>query len=124
MKRKLVLAFGLTGVLALTFGFAKDLQSIKVSAAEQAVVASKQTDITTVITKEEQNTVENLSAKKGFVPQENGTGFFFIKGEPIERKDITTVITAEEQKMVGKMSVKEGFVPQENGTGFFFIKEK
>jgi len=23
--------------------------------------------------------VENLSAKKGFVPQENGTGIFYIK---------------------------------------------
>jgi len=115
MKRKLIFTLGLTGVL--TFGFAKDLQSIKVSAEEQ-------TDITTVITKEEQNTVENLSAKKGFVTQENGTGFFFVKGEPTESKDITTVITAEEQKMVEKMSVKEGFVTQENGTGFFFIKEK
>lgn len=117
MKRKLVFTFGLTGVLALTIGFAKDLQGTKVSAEEQ-------TDITTVITKEEQDMVENLSAKKGFVPQENGTDFIFIKEEPIERKDITTVITAEEQKMVEKMPVKEGFVPQENGTGFFYIKEK
>ena len=116
MKRKLIFTLGLTGVLTLTFGFAKDLQSIKVSAEEK-------TDITTIITKEEQNTVENLSAKKGFVTQENGTGFFFVKGEPTESKD-TTVITAEEQKMVEKMSVKEGFVTQENGTGFFFIKEK
>ena len=97
MKRKLVFTFGLTGVLALTIGFAKDLQGTKVSAEEQ-------TDITTVISKEEQNMVENLSAT--------------------ERKDITTVITAEEQKMVEKMPVKEGFVPQENGTGFFYIKEK
>ena len=79
MKRKLVLALGLTGVLALTFGFAKDLQSIKVSAAEQTVVASKQTEITTVITKEEQNKVENMSVKEGLVPQENRTGFLFIK---------------------------------------------
>ncbi|MGE7946720.1 hypothetical protein [Lysinibacillus sp. NPDC093688] len=103
---------------------AKDLQSTKVSAAEQTVVASKQTDITTVITKEEQNMVENMAAKESYVPQENGTGFFFIKGAPTERKDITTVITADEQKMVEKMSVKEGFVPQEIRTGFFFIKEK
>ncbi|MEH7748625.1 hypothetical protein V7659_26960 [Neobacillus drentensis] len=28
---------------------------------------------------EEQNMVENSSAQQGFVPQENGTGFFFIK---------------------------------------------
>lgn len=124
MKRKLVFTFGLTGVLALTMGFEIDLSSTKVSAEEQTVVASKQADITTIITKEEQNKVENMSAKEGFVTQKNGTGFLFIKGEPTERKDVTTVITAEEQKMVEEMSNNEGFVTQENGTGFFFIKEK
>jgi len=117
MKRKLVFTFGLTGVLALTIGFAKDLQITEVSAEEQ-------TNITTVITKEEQNMVENMSAKEGFVPQGNGSGFFFSKEDSTERKDITTVITAEEQNMVENMSAKEGFVPQENGSGFFFIKEK
>ena len=79
MKRKLVFTFGLTGVLALIMGFGIDLPSTKVSAAEQTVVASKQTEITTVITKEEQNKVENMSVKEGLVPQENRTGFLFIK---------------------------------------------
>ncbi len=35
--------------------------------------------MTTVITKEEQYMVEKTFVKEGFVPQENGTGFFFIK---------------------------------------------
>jgi|GEM_PF-1279704 len=117
MKGKLVFTIGLTGVLAFTIGFAKDLQSNIVSAEEQ-------TDITTVITKEEQKIVENMSVKEGFVQQENGTGFFFIKGELTEKKDVTAVITADEQNTIEKMSIKEGFIPQENGTGFFFIKEK
>ena len=42
-------------------------------------MASKQTDITTLITKEEQNMVENMATKEGYVPQENATGFSFIK---------------------------------------------
>lgn len=117
MKGKLVFTIGLTGVLAFTIGFAKDLQSNIVSAEEQ-------TDITTVITKEEQKMVENMSVKEGFVQQENGTGFYFIKGEPTEKKDVTAVITADEQNTIEKMSIEEGFIPQENGTGFFFIKEK
>ena len=114
MKGKLVFTIGLTGVLALTIGFAKD----------NIGSAKEQTDITTVITKEEQKMVENISAKEGFVQQENGTGFFFIKGEPTEKKDVTAVITAHEQNTIEKMSIEEGFIPQENGTGFFFIKEK
>ena len=36
-------------------------------------------DIKTVITAEEQNRVENSSALSGFVPQENGQGFYFIE---------------------------------------------
>ncbi|TKI53671.1 hypothetical protein FC756_22615 [Lysinibacillus mangiferihumi] len=121
MKGKLVFTIGLTGVLAFTIGFAK--YNIG-SAEEQTLVASEQTDITTVITKEEQKMVENMSVKEGFVPQENGTGFFFNKGEPTEKKDVTAVITAHEQNTIEKMSIEEGFIPQENGTGFFFIKEK
>lgn len=114
MKGKLVFTIGLTGVLAFTIGFAKD----------NIGWAKEQTDITTVITKEEQKMVENMSVKEGFVPQENGTGFYFIKGEPTEKKDVTAVITADEQNTIEKMSIEEGFKPQENGTGFFFIKEK
>jgi hypothetical protein len=97
MKGKLVLTLGFAGVLALSIGLAKNLQKIEVSAD----VSSKQTDtyklvtreeqdrkegmvaegkdVTTVITVEEQYMVENSSAQQGFVPRENGTGFYFIK---------------------------------------------
>ncbi|MFY0762495.1 hypothetical protein AB1K32_27320 [Metabacillus dongyingensis] len=97
MKGKLVLTIGFAGVLALSIVFAKDLQKTEASAE----VSSKQTDtyklitreeqdrievtvaegkaVTTVITVEEQNIVGNSSAKQGFVPQENGTGFYFTK---------------------------------------------
>jgi hypothetical protein len=80
MKKKLIFTIGLTGVLAFTIGFvAKDLQNTQLSAEEQTVVVPKQTDITTVITIEEQNIVEKSSVTEGFVPQEHGTGFFFVK---------------------------------------------
>ncbi|MGG0176390.1 hypothetical protein [Gottfriedia acidiceleris] len=36
-------------------------------------------DFFTTVTVEEQNRVENISAQQGFVPQENGTGFYFVK---------------------------------------------
>ncbi|MEB2494579.1 hypothetical protein SOP93_26205 [Peribacillus frigoritolerans] len=97
MKGKLVLTLGFAGVLAVSIGFVKDLPKTEASAE----VSSKQTDtyklvtreeqdrregivvegkdITTVITAEEQNMVENSSAQQGFVPQENGTGFYFVK---------------------------------------------
>jgi hypothetical protein len=127
MKRKLVLTLGFAGVLALSVGFAENLQSTKVSAEEQPklkeIASTEGKDVYTVITAEEQNMVENSLAKEGFVTQENGAGFFFTKGEPSEGKDITTVITVEEQNMVEKMPDKEGFISQENGTGFFFTKE-
>ncbi|MFJ8072336.1 hypothetical protein ACIQZD_26080 [Peribacillus sp. NPDC096447] len=97
MKGKLVLTLGFAGVLAVSIGFAKDLKNTETSAE----VSSKQTDtfklvtrveqdrregmvaegkdVTTVITAEEQNMVENSSTQQGFVPQENGTGFYFEK---------------------------------------------
>ena len=93
MKRKLVLTIGFAGALALSIGFAKDFQNTKVFAqtdGDQYKLVTKEEqdrreskvvgkDITTVITVEEQNMVENSSAKQGFVAQENGTGFFFEK---------------------------------------------
>lgn len=79
MKKKVIFAIGLTGVLAFTIGFVANLQNTQVSIEEKTVVASKQTNMTTVITKEEQYMVEKTFVKEGFVPQENGTGFFFIK---------------------------------------------
>jgi preprotein translocase subunit SecF len=107
MKGKLVLTIGFAGALALSIGFAKDPQSTKVFAqTEQSKVIDEQTatnngvqyrvisveeqnrregnvaegkNVTTNISVEEQNMVENSSAQQGFVPHENGTGFFFTK---------------------------------------------
>ncbi|MEH7514222.1 hypothetical protein V7146_16030 [Gottfriedia acidiceleris] len=36
-------------------------------------------DIITNLAVEEQNKVENSPAQQGFIPQENGTGFYFVK---------------------------------------------
>lgn len=38
-------------------------------------------DSITTISVEEQNMVENSTAQQGFVPQENGTGFYFVKNK-------------------------------------------
>jgi len=116
MKKKLVATLGLTAVLALTFSLANDLQSLNVSAQAQS-------DKSTVITTEEQNMVEGLSANKGFVPQANGTGFVFEKEKLTDSKDSVTVITVQEQKMVEELAEQAGFVTQEDGNGFFYIKE-
>ena len=100
MKGKLVLTLGFTGALVLSIGFAKDLQSTEAFAQDgqtstnngdqyrfvtreeqdrrEGMVAEGK-DVTTVITVEEQNMVENSPAQQGFVPQENGTGFYFVK---------------------------------------------
>lgn len=99
MKGKLVLTLGFAGVLAVSIGFAKDLQKTEVSAE----VSSKQTDTYKHVTREEQERREGMLA---------------------EGKEVYTVITVEEQEMVENMSAQQGFVPQENGTGFFFKKEK
>lgn len=105
MKKKLVL--GVAGALTLSFGFTKDSQSTKVFAqTEQSKVKIGQTatnngdqyrivsreeqdrlegmiaegkDHYTFISAEEQNMVENSSAQQGFVPHENGTGFYFVR---------------------------------------------
>ncbi|WP_350299099.1 hypothetical protein [Peribacillus frigoritolerans] len=97
MKGKLVLTLGFAVVLAVSIGFAKDLKKTEAFAE----VSSKQTDtyklvtreeqdrregrvnevvdVTTVITAEEQNMVENSSAQQGLFLQKNGPGFYFIK---------------------------------------------
>jgi len=94
MKRKLVLSIGFAGAVALSIGFTKDIENTKVFAQSNEdqykhVTREEQDyregnpaegkDITTNITVEEQNMVEKSSFKQGFVPQENGTGFFFEK---------------------------------------------
>nr|WP_181715680.1 hypothetical protein [Carnobacterium sp.]QJS06070.1 hypothetical protein [Carnobacterium sp.] len=70
MKRKAILIFGITGVLALSIGF-KDVLAKEPSFSQK--------DEVTVITVDEQNNVEKSAKLSGFVPQENGTGFFFAK---------------------------------------------
>ncbi|PEZ01494.1 hypothetical protein CN326_21155 [Bacillus sp. AFS018417] len=94
MKRKLLIITGFAGALALSIGFAKDFENTKVFAQTNGdqfkhVTREEQNyregntadgkDITTTITVEEQEMVENSSAQQGFVPQENGTGFYFEK---------------------------------------------
>lgn len=116
MKNKIVATLGITGVLALTFGLANNMQSSTVSAQEQP-------DKITVITTEEQNMVESLSTNEGFVPQANGTGFVFEKEKLTASKDSVIVITAQEQNIVEEMAEQSGFVPQEDGFGFFYIKD-
>ncbi|UPM56097.1 hypothetical protein [Gottfriedia acidiceleris] len=101
MKRKLVLSIGFVSVLALSIVFAKDFPNAKVYAQtngdqyrfvsveeqnwSEAMLAEGKTeqvtngDKYTFISAEEQNMVENSSAQQGFVPQENGTGFYFVR---------------------------------------------
>ncbi|MDQ0860992.1 hypothetical protein [Bacillus sp. V2I10] len=99
MKGKFVLTLGFAGVLAVSIGFAKDLQKIEASAE----VFSKQTDTYKLVTREEQDRREGMVA---------------------EGKDVTTNITVEEQNMVENSSSQQGFFSQKNGTGFYFTKEK
>ena len=93
MKRKSGLVFGFIGVLALSIGFTDVLakgqadvsngDKIRVVTVEEQEVCENKAiegkDIKTVITAGEQSRVENSSALSGFVPQENGQGFYFIK---------------------------------------------
>jgi hypothetical protein len=87
MKRKSLLIVSVIGVLALSNGFIKGLESTELLAKEQPILENGfigQADIdngdqTLVITAEEQNMVENSTALSGFVSQENGPGFFFEK---------------------------------------------
>ena len=109
MKKKSLFILGATGALALSIGFMKDLGSTEVLAKEQPISEGafigqakiengdqirvvtveeqemrennsiKDRDQYLVITAEEQNMVENSTALSGFVPQENGPGFFFEK---------------------------------------------
>lgn len=91
MKRKVGLFFGFIGAFALSIGFTSVLAKgqIDVSDGDKIIVVPVEEqeaqenqaiggkDIKIVITAEEQNRVENSSALSGFVPQQNGTGFFF-----------------------------------------------
>lgn len=108
MKKKAMFIFSVTGVLALSIGLMTASENTEVLAKEQpksetvvieranidngdqmrVVTAEEQKerenqieegDQYTVITVEEQNMVENSLDVSGFVPQENGTGFYFKK---------------------------------------------
>ncbi|MFJ7994912.1 hypothetical protein ACIQY5_22595 [Peribacillus frigoritolerans] len=79
MKGKLFLTLGFAGALAVSIGFAKDLQKTGASAN----VSSKQTDTYKLVTRKEQDRREGMVA---------------------EGKDATTVITAEEQNLVENSS--------------------
>ena len=87
MKKKLGLILCFTVALSLSVGFTNPSDSNTAEAVSQATtskaaVPASYTDngsVTTVISAEEQNMVENSSALSGFVPQENGQGFYFIK---------------------------------------------
>lgn len=111
MKGKSVFILGVVGVLALSIGFMKDLESTEVSAMEQPISESvfigqaniDDGDQYKVVTKKEQEMREN---------------------NPIEDRDYSTVITVEEQNMVEQSLALSGFVQQENGPGFFFEKVK
>lgn len=109
MKGKLVSTAVFAGALALSIGFAKDLESTKVlaqtelSKVKMGQTATNNGDQYRVISVEEQNRRE---------------------GSVAEGKSLNTNISVEEQNMVEKSSAKQGFVPQENGTGFFYTKVK
>ncbi|MFS0752911.1 hypothetical protein [Oceanobacillus sp. 1P07AA] len=93
MIRKSGLVFGFIGVLALSVGFTDVLANgqadvsngdkIRIVTVEEQEVRENKViegkDLETVITAEEQTRVENSSVLSGFVPQENGQGFYFTK---------------------------------------------
>ncbi|MEC1523907.1 hypothetical protein P9D43_18055 [Neobacillus niacini] len=107
MKWKFLITIGSAGALALSIGFAQDLQSTKVfSQSGQSIVKVEKSFATKgdqyrVISVEEQNRAE---------------------GNVTNGKNVTTMISVKEQNIVENSSAQQGFVAQENGTGFFFKK--
>lgn len=79
----IVVSLGLSDVIAKGQAEVSDGDKYKVVTVEEQEVRENMTvkgkDLKTVITAEEQNRVENSSAISGFVSQENGQGFYFIK---------------------------------------------
>ena len=92
MKKISMFIVGVVGVLALSIGFTNVLAKEQidlsgedrirvVTVEEQELYENKVVEgknLETVITADEQNRVENLSALSEFVPQENGQGFYFM----------------------------------------------
>jgi hypothetical protein len=109
--KKSVLILGFVGVIALSIGFMKNLQSSEVFAE------TNEGDVSRVVTVEEQEIRENNSINVTTEEQE------MRENNPIVG-DFTTVITVEEQNTVENSTDQSGFVEQEIGTGFFFEKVK
>ena len=109
--KKSVLILGSVGVIALSIGVMKDLQSSEVFAE------ANEGDVSQVVTVEEQeireNKLFNVTAGEQILLENN-----LIDG------DYTTVITVEEQNMVENSTDQSGFVEQKNGPGFLFEKVK
>lgn len=55
------------------------LNEDKGSESRSNIIKGPVADVITTITVEEQKMVEKSSAQQGFVPQENGTGFYYVK---------------------------------------------
>jgi len=139
MKGKLIIILGFAGVLALSIGLAKTLQKTEVS----TVVPSKQTDtyklvtreeqvrkegmvaegkdVTTVISVEEQNIVENSSVQQGNAEKSNA---YAIEGRIIQlEKDRMTVINGVSKEMIEKYSAIEIFSKRHGEVIIFYLKD-
>jgi hypothetical protein len=98
MKRSLMFIFSMIGILVLSIGFVTELENAEILVKKQPYIGNgdqirvvtvaeqemrensiEEGDRYTVITAEEQSMVENSSNLSGFVPQENGAGFYFSK---------------------------------------------
>ncbi|MCA0987252.1 hypothetical protein [Guptibacillus algicola] len=89
MRKRLGLVLGIVGVITLSIGISDGIVKGETSMGDQTRVVTVEEqnshekrvpiDIATVITAEEQTMVESSSIVEGFVPQENGIGFYFKK---------------------------------------------
>lgn len=91
MKRKVGLFFGFISVFALSIGFTNVLANgqideengdkVRVVTVEEQEAYENPSfddkDVKITITAEEQKRVESSPAFSGFLPQQNGTGFYF-----------------------------------------------
>ncbi|MGG3890705.1 hypothetical protein [Metabacillus fastidiosus] len=76
--KKMVFILSFVGITVLSISVINDRQSVEIF-AQNGQTAVKDEDQYLFISAEEQNMVENSSALSGFIPQKNGTGFFFEK---------------------------------------------
>lgn len=113
-----------TGALTLSLGFMTNKDINKIKAASQSKIIPNvpfvpfvhKGNVTTVVTVEEQNMVENSTALFGFVQQENGPGFFFEKENAYS--PLNTDFKDDNYQRssgVGKESSGPGFIPNFKG---------